>query len=212
MPCTSDVSTRCPRPGRLAGDQRGEDAAHRQVRGAGARGGRAGEDRTVAKAEHAAAERADLRLHDAFVRLQPRVRPGRTEARDRAVHETGVGRAERLVVETPLVGPAGRETDEEHVGLLGHGARGSAPVFGAQVAHARCPCRGSRRGSPTAIRCGARRLRAARASRRARRCRRASSPPATPRCSPNRARRRSGPHRSAPTCGPPLCAVQRRRC
>ncbi len=77
--------------GGLARDQRGEDPAHRHVRGTGARRGRAREDRAVAEAEHAAAERADLRLDDAFVRLELRVRPGRTETGDRAVHETGVG-------------------------------------------------------------------------------------------------------------------------
>ena len=105
------------------------------MRGTRARGRRAGEDRTVTKGEDAAAERADLRLHDAFVGLELRVRPGRTEARDRAVHETGICCAERLVVEAPLLRPARRETDEEDVGLLDHRVHRTAAVFVAQVVH-----------------------------------------------------------------------------
>ena len=121
--------------------------------GTGARGGCAGEDRTVAEAEHAAAVRADLRLHHTLVRFEPRVGPGRTETGDRAVDETGVDRRAADSSSRPhsSARPGARPTSS--TSACSAMARDvGATLVGAQVAHARCPCRGSRRGSRTGIR------------------------------------------------------------
>ena len=157
--------------------ERGEHPDERELRGAGARERQPLEDGPFAVAG-LLGHRADDGVDERLVADDVAVRAVGPEARDRAVHETGVEPVQRVEVETETLGDAGPPALDEHVGAPGERDERARAASGPSGRARCCACPGCTPTPRPAAGVGTDRRPEAPPTRRRRRSRRAARWPA----------------------------------